>query len=115
MNKPNYPEEIILKINVTHDDIDNGLRKDSEACPIALATARAVKALYGDALETLEVDGDISFVLDGYHYKQQNPISAIGEFTAAFDVEDYVGPIELEVRFEIEIPDDHSDDWDYGV
>lgn len=100
-----YPNEIILKIDVTRDDIDNGLRKETHACPIALAGARAVKALYGEAFEIIEVDDSISFRLDGYHYTQQNPISEIGEFTKAFDNEDYVGPIELEVRFEIEVPD----------
>lgn len=106
MNEPNYPNELILKIDVTRDDIDNGLRKQAEACPIALAASRAVKALYGEAFDDVTVESDISFNIDGWHYTQQNPISEIDEFVKAFDNEDYVGPIELEVRFEIEIPDE---------
>lgn len=98
-----YPNEIILTINVTRDDIDNGLRKDSENCPIALAGARAVKALFGEAFEEIIVESNIVFTIDGWHYVQQNPISEISKFTKAFDEEDYVSPIELEVRFEIEV------------
>lgn len=93
---------MILHINVTRDDLDNGFRFKEDCCPIALAVKRALVKLNPDvALETVSVDGDIEFQ---FPYFKEWKLDAryckpIEEFTYKYDREDFVSPFEMDLFF----------------
>lgn len=103
---------MIIKIEVTRDDLDNGLRSNGENCPIALAVKRAVKIEYSNKfLDELEVDGGIMINLDGDKYELDNSKQRhfIETFVSRYDAEDFVSPFELALSFE-----EQEREEDYG-
>jgi hypothetical protein len=68
------------KIEVTQDDINNGIRNDCDRCPVALAISRALPAcrvsVYPDEVEIVRQPGVIS---------QHEPPSEVTTFVNRFD------------------------------
>ena len=101
-----YPEQdpITLRIQVTQEHIDCGVREDSNSCPIALAIKAQVPDVH---TPTVDVDqADISFYRGGVLYRYATPELA-AEFVEMFDSDDRgsawdcweadVGPFEFEL------------------
>lgn len=105
------PREIIwLQVQVTRDDLDNGIRKFGSVCPIALGVKHAVEKQLMTPLLSVDVEGwDIIFSIDGYEYQNFTHHSFINDFVNAFDAEEYVQPFELEIKFEVIKEEDERD------
>lgn len=104
---------LILKINVTRDDIDNGIRKHGNVCPIALATIHAIKDKFGKEPEGIEADGYIIFTVDGVTYESSFEYCLfLMDWMQSFDEEkNYTGPFEKEIKFieqEPELEEDYE-------
>lgn len=83
-----------LTLNITHDDICNGVADDCARCPVALATIRAFAAA-GHTVDrdiwngpTINVSGEEIDVWcdDGSHYRASQT-TAITAFVDAYDAE----------------------------
>jgi hypothetical protein len=80
-----------LKIHVTQEDIDNGIRDDALKCPIARAIKRVVSSF-------LSVSGyDINFD-DGFNFLRIPPPEKVTDFIIAFDAGDPVEPFDFELN-----------------
>lgn len=103
-----------LKIEVTREDLDNGMRNESQNCPIALATKRALREVTGlpDNDIQVMVDGDINFEIEPrpfeiqhfYLHDKENE-AFVGEFVTRYDNEDFVSPFVKEMNFVERVPD----------
>ena len=78
-----------IKVEVTQEDINNGVRQDGDNCPIACALKRLVKSP--------EVEDDIEFDLDGIRYVARIPDKA-SEFISKFDNAVNVLPFSFEIE-----------------
>ena len=74
-----------MKIQITQDDIDSGIKKSYTKCPIALALSRHFKEV---RVENFEV------TLDGKHYGMGTDLQL---FAVNFDNNETVKPFEFEI------------------
>jgi len=98
-----------LKLEITEQDILDGIKKNSACCPIALAVKRA----FPDWQE-VEVSDDGIKVLDGFNttwLTGDDHIDNLVSFMDRFDNSRTVGPFTVEVTFEEE--EREPLDWDY--
>jgi len=96
-----------LKLEVTEQDILDGVKKNSACCPIALAVKRA----FPDWQE-VEVCNEGIKVLDSLNTSWlTGEIEKVTDFTEFFDAGVPMEPFTLEVTFEEEAREPL--DWDY--
>lgn len=92
---------MILKISVTQEDIEKGIKQDCTKCPIARAVNRA---LIENNLQPLscEVEGPIKLMdwHNDYVMIDKEQAKKINIFINDFDDERKVQPFEMEVKFE---------------
>jgi len=104
-------EDIELHVDVTQDDIENGLRGKGAACPIAIAVNRALK-LEGVKIHSIDINGE-NFDVDGataYNVSYCDPQrNHIFQFINDFDKEHFVQPFSFRTKFQF--PED-EDDYD---
>lgn len=93
-------DEDIL-ISVTKEDIENGIPRQPNCCPIALAVCRAIGLNSADCL--LEVDGDINF----YPWDVWIKNAWLMPFVVAFDREELVFPFNFTITISNREPDDY--------
>lgn len=108
--------EISLHINVTRDEIENGLRGKADCCPIALAVIHALEK-EDITYDGIEVDGGIKIIIDRDEYRWDYRVKdyqKVNDFIKAFDNEDFVSPFELDCEFELFIDEEYyNDDFNY--
>lgn len=100
---------MIIHIEITREDLDNGIRGDSEHCPLALACKREFSKLtdkIGDIVD-VEVDGNIKISTTSGDLINLND-DRIALFIKRFDREDYPPFREIDLRFEWD-----RDNWNY--
>lgn len=83
-----------MRIDVTQDDIDKGLRNNCTLCPVALAIRRAIPGS-----DPWVDDHDISFP-SRRMAPIDTPSSSVMEFMHTFDLGDFVAPF----SFALDIP-----------
>jgi hypothetical protein len=88
---------MIIAVQVTQEDIAQGLAGDCEECPIALAIYRALSATTGVRVGT----GGVTLYRDHANAMLALPVAA-SRFICWFDHDDVVEPFE----FELDIPDE---------
>jgi alpha-ketoglutarate-dependent taurine dioxygenase len=88
---------VIVKIQVTDQDIAHGLAGDCEECPIALAIYRALSATAGIRVGT----GGVTLYRDHANAMVALPAAA-SRFISRFDHDDLVEPFE----FDLDVPDE---------
>lgn len=90
-----------IKVEVTQEDINNGVRQDADNCPIACALKRLVK--------NPQVEDDIEFDLNEIRYVAQLTAEA-SVFISKFDEGDLINV--LPFSFEIEAEEKYQEDYD---
>lgn len=121
----NKIEDFTLAVDVTQDDINNGIRQDCNKCPFALAIIRAMNAaeLPIDVNSCdeicLEVDAanievDIKGVFDRFKYIPSPEVEKwIHDFDAGFNYKEIpMSPINVTMKFHKDIPEDNSSFWE---
>ena len=92
-----------VKVEVTQVDIDEGCRKISGSCPVALALARASKAKFVNVYARCNLNtGHYRWIAEGIfriHFIVALP-DVVGAFVGAFDEGKPVSPFE----FTLEMP-----------
>lgn len=99
-----------ILLEVTRDDIDNGIRSSASTCPIALALIREVRKITNDEPYEVEVDGSFSFYLDNQKYNARKSYIELDEFVKRFDAEDYVAPFTLAVEADEYEPEEYYEE-----
>lgn len=97
-----FPETLTITINITEDDIKNGIADSCEECPAAIAVYRALTDTDPELYCEL-----IPYVGDGYvHLFQGEDIlfstpqgPDVGHFVENFDDTRYVTPFTVELTF----------------
>lgn len=84
-----------MKIEVTQQDIDNGVPGDAESCPVALACQRTIPGCHdltvGDDTIEFDIDGDaMAFDLP----------AEVATFVHRFDCKDAVAPFAFDLDVE---------------
>lgn len=92
-------DPIKIKVEVTRDDLDNGLRSWGDSCPLALAMKRA----RSDIID-IEVSGDDIFFREidrrcGWSLRKSSDAFLVRDFTRRYDNEEYVSPFTHEFEF----------------
>lgn len=86
---------VVLEIDVTADDILNGVREDALACPVALAAMRATGCGH------VMTDGDVLRIDEsGGETMEGNLPDSVAEFVSRFDRGDPVLPFSFGVELE---------------
>lgn len=99
-----------ILLEVTRDDIDNGMRSSADTCPIALALIREVKKITNNEPYEVEVDGSFSFYVGWTKYNARKPYKELEQFVKRFDAEDYVAPFTLAIEADEEEPYDYYEE-----
>lgn len=82
---------ITLHVEVTASDVERGLRKDGQSCPIALALQRR-------GYTEIEVDADVISFADGYQHFYCEPPASARTFICAFDNGAEVVPFTFDLK-----------------
>lgn len=116
----NKIEDFILAVDVTQDDINNGIRQDCNKCPFAIAIIRAMNAvelpidtnIHGNL--ALEVDSaNISLHLEGVFNQFKHSTSFdVDLWIRYFDAGKPSVPINVTMKFHKDIPEDNSLFWE---
>lgn len=94
-------------IQVTREDIDNGIRGMSTCCPVALAICRTFEI--DSAEQEIEVDGEcVSFPYEylEVYFPDFKVATLVSKFVSLFDREELVLPFEFDMFIEIKEYDD---------
>lgn len=86
-----------IKVTVTDEDIDRGVRRDCDWCPVARAVKRA---LYGKPGDTLIPDGPVKvnqFRIEIDGGRMVAPLK-VSQFVEDFDNEKAVSPFEFVIE-----------------
>lgn len=86
-----------LKIEVTEDDINNGVKYHPCRCPIALAVIRALDVPVCD----VEVENNIYISYLSKQFVYHDPTGEIQYFITAYDHDRLVVPFEFEAEFKL--------------
>jgi len=97
-----------IQVDVTREDLDNGIRKHPCNCPLALALKRALRE-HGADFHEVRVDGanfeDVHVFSYGRDFRFEYPeycnpdFNGIEEFVFAFDREEFCVPFSFRVSF----------------
>lgn len=86
-----------LKIEVTEEDIKNGIKCNPCRCPIALAVIRALDVPVCD----VEVENNIYLIYPNRQFVYRDSTGKIQYFISAYDHDRMVIPFEFEAEFEL--------------
>jgi hypothetical protein len=98
-----------MKVSVTSEDINNGVRESCEYCPVALALARALQE-QKIKVRTLIVEGSgtsMYYIEDEIKYYCDRLNNLVDKFIDCFDRGEEVQPFKFEVNF---VPYDYDRD-----
>jgi hypothetical protein len=89
-----------LTVHVTPTDIEAGIRQDCTACPVAIATARALSLACDEWAETVEAyEAAIDVFFDSEPLVRAYPPQEVRDFMWRFDNASWVEPFTFGLSF----------------